>query len=176
MNLTRRRIEQINAPDNFANALVEVVDDHSQMVGDQTIPSPDHEVAGFGFQALALCSLKRINKLDWRIICADPYGKLVALTAVSTGAWIYGTERSLLGRSKVPAGAGAGISKASRLQLCYDLVVPCCIVALVGDRAVPLEAVALQCSQNLIDGTFLLPRRVDVLDSQEPPSGPGFRL
>jgi hypothetical protein len=53
-------------------------------------------------------------------------------------------------------------------QTCKRCLVGRSGVALVDDRAVPFEAVALQCFQDAFDCARLLSGRVDILDANQP--------
>jgi hypothetical protein len=41
-------------------------------------------------------------------------------------------------------------------------------VTLISDGSVPLETVPLKCFDNFLTGTRLLPRGIDILDTDEP--------
>lgn len=75
-------------PDDFRDLLIEVVDHHRQMVSDEAVPATNHEIAGFGFQALALLALQRIDEFDRCVIRQDTNRKSIATAAVPTGARI----------------------------------------------------------------------------------------
>ena len=164
MNLSWRRIQKIDSADDFSDPLVVVIDDDRQMVCDQTISPQDHEIAGLRFKVLAMSSLKHIDEFDCITICPHPDGEVPALKSVPTGPRVDCPERPSPGLSQVPTRTGAGICAPGLAKLCDDLKVPCLIIVLVTHRPVPLEAVALQSCQNLIDGTSLLPGRINIFD------------
>ncbi len=62
------------------------------MVGDETVPAPDDEIPGFGFEVLFLRALKSIDEGNCRIVRSDPDRALAGRTACAAGARIDDAE------------------------------------------------------------------------------------
>ena len=87
-DLSLRRLHDVDATDYFRNSFQLIVDDHSQLVGNKSIPSPDHEITGFALEPLCLFSLELVLKHDGLIVRAQPNGCLIQITSVPAGARI----------------------------------------------------------------------------------------
>ena len=57
-------LQQVRTPYHLGNARVMVIDDNSKLVGDETVGTPDDEVAGTGAGVLVYFALNEIMKND----------------------------------------------------------------------------------------------------------------
>jgi hypothetical protein len=70
-DLPRCRSEEIGAAHDMRDALVEIIDDDRDLVGEQAVGAPDDEIADVARKVLPLRSLQPIGKRDDRV--ADPH-------------------------------------------------------------------------------------------------------
>jgi hypothetical protein len=68
INLSRRRIQQVNAPHNLSNTLRGIIDDDRQMVGELPVRPTNDEVANRGFEPLKEIALQGIVEADFAIM------------------------------------------------------------------------------------------------------------
>ena len=74
VDLARRRVEQIAAAHHLGDALLGVVDDDRQLVGEQAISAVDDKIPDITRQALVMAALNRIFEADQAVISAQADG------------------------------------------------------------------------------------------------------
>ncbi len=72
--LARGIVEQVCAADHVGDPLLSIVDDHSQLVGEEPVPALNHEVADATIQLLTEVPLNSIVELETFVWHAYSYG------------------------------------------------------------------------------------------------------
>ena len=83
-------------------------------------------------------------------------------------AGVDDTERSAWRIGEVTPRAAAAVSHSGFEQGADRVVMGGAAIALPRDGPVPVEAVDLEGGKNLVAGSLLFARRIDVLDAQQP--------
>lgn len=92
-DLSRRGADQVDASDDMRDALVMVVRDDGELVGDAPVASQYDEVSGLGLEALHLRSLEPIAELDGAIVGTQPNRGFRRRAAVAAAARVDNTQR-----------------------------------------------------------------------------------
>ncbi len=175
-DLSRRRVDQIDPAHNFGHTLQVIVDDDGELIGDQPVTAQDHEVARFGLESLRLVALQAVvksNRFSSRTHADSHLRCIAAIAAVARiddAHWTAWRGREIASRTA----AAVGLFTIDEVTDCR--VMSLAARALVDDRSVPLEAVALECRENLRCRTGLFAWGVDILDPDQPESVPGACL
>jgi hypothetical protein len=172
-DLTGRRRDQVGAAHDVGNALKFIVDRNSQLIGVQTVCPAQHEVADITLEILRLPPLQTIDKGCLRVADPEPpgpYGAPVRQT-VAAGSGIGQPAIDRRARRRVAnflARAGAAIGQSGRLELFKRRAIGCETPALPEHFAIPLEAEALQRSQDVFRRARDIARRIDILHTHQP--------
>ncbi len=161
-------VHEIDAANDFRNALLVVVHDDREVIGNESIAAPHHEIAGFGFESFLVGALQAIDESERRVVGTHSCRGFACRAAAAARARVDDAERAAGRVRKVPAGAAAGVGMPRLEQPRQRRRMGGMAGALVDDGAVPFEAVALQGLQNARCGGGLLPGRIDILDAQQP--------
>ncbi len=170
-DLARRRGQQVGAAHDVADALRRVVDHHRELIGEHAVGALDDEIADVALEALLLSALQAVVKADRLRVHAQPPGRRAgwrrggAAAGARIDALAGGAERRA---RQLPPGAGAGEHQAALHELVECRLVELAALALVDDRAVPLEAMGFEGGANVGTDMAAAARRVDVLDAQQP--------
>ena len=113
VNLPWRGVDKIDSANDFGDALLVIIDNDRQMIGDKAVPSLDHEIAGFAFKTLGHRSLQGVLEANGVIIGSYANCEFTRGTSASASAGINRAQRTSRCFGKVPAGAIAGVGKAT---------------------------------------------------------------
>ena len=174
-DLPGRRRQQVGATDDVGDALVAVVDDYRELVSPVAVGATDHEIADFTRQLLSLSALDPIDERDGNVVDAKSprAARLPSPTIrrgpVATGARIdpisADTDRCV---GEITARARALESEPTVDQCLQRRCIGIATRALVENRTIPFEAVAVEDDGKGRRGHLRFARRIEILDPEQP--------
>ena len=164
VKLARRGVEQIGTADDFGNALIDVIDDHGELVGIEAIAPFQHDLVllGGGKAAGAEHGIVERQRL---VAGQQPPGHSIAERQAAFAAAI-GTA-TFIGLQLAPA-ASAAIQQAACSERAEHGVVTIMARALVQHGAVTLQTERLQLLQDGRGRTSRLAWRIQVFHPHQP--------
>ena len=148
--------------------VADIVLHNGKVIGHQAVTASNHKVAGFRFQSHALRALQAIRECNRVIVSSNPNGHVAGFTAVAARTRIDRAERAPSNPRQIATGAATPVGDAAGDQFRDACCVVLMKVRLVGDRAIPLEAVGFQCIEYEFVSARLFAGRIDILDAQQP--------
>ena len=152
-DLPRRGIEQIGAANDLRDALISIIDDHSELIRVGTVGAFDDEVVDLAFDMAG----EEIIESDLLIASAKSHRTRRAPESMLAATFV------------VRSGAGAVERESARSELVERCAIQIRTLRLPDDFAVPIESVALQRGENFFFRPADDARRIDVFDAHQPP-------
>lgn len=172
IDLTWRRVEQIDPADDLDDALIAVIEYGGQVVSVYPV-APEHDkVSDVLRKILRLHALECVIERDGRVFHQNPKSVavnpgLVFLTPAETR--INRRVRVRFGyRGEIFAGARAGIKEALRIEPFECRTVDFEALALIEDTPVPLQTEGFEGAENPVGGVDRGAKRIDIVDPQKP--------
>ena len=63
-DLPASRVHQVDSADDFGDALLMVIHDDRQVIGDESVAAPHDEIAGFGLEPLLVGALQAVDEAE----------------------------------------------------------------------------------------------------------------
>jgi hypothetical protein len=171
VDLARGRQQQIGAAHHMGDGGVRIVDHYGQLVGKQAVGTAQHKIARLGCEIALDAALDRIVETDPGLPHAQAPSASFA-TRRQAGPTRSRIDRGAIGRQRrirqFTTSAGAGENQTGGLQSLQCCGIGCAAPALPHRLAVPFEAAGLQRAQYLPGCRRRTPRRIDILDAQQP--------
>src|SRR5262245_31868804 len=173
-HLPRRVAEEVAAADHLSHALGGIVDDHGELISEQSIAAPDDEIAERGRNVLYVLALERVAKGDRTLSDAKSRRErtvgmtrpLATEARIEEFLGVRGTGSIVCGQFL--AAARTNIRASRSLQGRQRRFVGFRAGALVEDRTVPFEAEPFERAQNIVRCSGNYARRVEILHAHEP--------
>jgi hypothetical protein len=161
-NLPGRAVEEIRSADDIGDLLLGIVHRDRQLIGDEGIAAPDHDIATLPQlkPAFPLEAVREHDLLVWNPEAGR--GRTCALWTFAAGTGITAAPVQVAPRAaafKSVAGAAQAFERCA-----IELLTP----TLVLDRTVPRKAERLEHLKHLIRAAGEHAWRVEILDPQEP--------
>jgi hypothetical protein len=156
---------------DVGDALQRIIDHNRQLVGEQTVGTPQYEVAYPGGQPFVYGALQPVGEPDRDGLDTQALGARFASRrqARAAGAGVNRSGASRHGAvADFAAGTGAGVDQASLAQLFQAVLVGIAAPALVKHLAVPVQPNTLEGVQYCVGGARHLARRIQIFHAQQP--------
>lgn len=165
LNLPGGAFQEIRAAHHVGNLLCAIVNNHRQLIGNDAVAAPDHDVAETAQRKLA-CTLQTIFEAHGLGIGDS---KTQGSRTLGRGAVAAGTGISarLKLTTRAPC-AHAAVGQSEALQLRDGVSKQVAAPALILNLAIPLKSEPLEGAQNLVGAARLHARGIEILDAQQP--------
>ena len=170
-DLPRRGGEQVRAAHHVGDALLEVIHDDGELVGEEAVGAPHDKIADLAGEVLLDPALKGVIECGHLIVHphADRARRSSRRKAAAASAGVDRLTRERKGRvGDFPPRAGAAEHRLLALQTRQRRVVGCTAAALEHDLPIPFEAVRFERPENGSRRTRCFARRVEVLHAHGP--------
>ena len=158
-------VHEIDTADDFRDALFIVVHDDREVIGNESVAAPHHEITGLRFESLLVRTLQAVEEAERGIVGTHPYGGFAGRAAGAAGARVDDPQGAAGCVREITPGAAAGVGVPRLQQTRQRRRMVGMAGALVDDGTVPLEAMAFQGLQNAGRGIGLFPGWIDILDA-----------
>lgn len=172
IDLSRRRVEQVASAQNFGDALLVIIDHHSQLIGIGLIAPTDDKVSCLFGQILFDAALQPVVDADGPCGCFDSERMrlLPADFFIPAAARIDGAPSSVRLRQSTNrfSGTVAWIDQPPSLQALQSITISLGTLTLIQHRTIPMQSEALECSEDRVGGSGDRSEGIEIVDANEP--------